>query len=214
MRDQSNVLDFLMSQPNVMPRLNDRVLSTATRYLDMTGGGAHGTKDVQLLSARDLTIRLADSTSYVASASSTKKLIPISTWLVADVTNPAGRQLVRNTIDYVRNSRLMRLGLVHNSGSLLTSHQVEYVEMLQLALQTNDIRLLDNLLKEENALALMDGSKSSNDFGLALLDGNPVDLELHQLFSRRALEFLPGQRGLVINGRVIGNSALIALHGC
>ena len=212
MRDQGSVLDFLMSQPNVMPRLNDRVLSSATRYLDMTGGGADGTKDVQSLSARDLTIRLADSASYVASTTSTKKLIPISIWLAMDVTLPAGRELVRNAVDYVRNSRLIRLSLVHNSGTLLTSNQVQYVELLQMAIRSNDIRLLDKLLKEENAQALMDGSKSGADFGMTLDDDSSVDLELHQLFCSRVLEFLPAQRGLVINGRVIGNSTVMIVN--
>lgn len=38
MKEEDNVLDFLMSQPNVMPRLNDRVLNTAgIKYVDMTG---------------------------------------------------------------------------------------------------------------------------------------------------------------------------------
>ena len=38
MKEDDNVMDFLMSQPNVMPRLNDRVLNTAgVKYVDMTG---------------------------------------------------------------------------------------------------------------------------------------------------------------------------------
>merc|ERR1712136_30718 len=39
---------------------------------------------------------------------------------------------------------------------------------------------------------------------MTLDDDSSVDLELHQLFCSRVLEFLPAQRGLVINGRVIG----------
>ena len=211
MRDHDSVIDFLMSQSNVMPRLNDRVLSSTTRYLDMTGG-ANIDKDILVLdslSTRDVVSRFIDSLSYVTStsgpnASSKNKLTPITVWMVADVTEAAGRQLVRNALDYSGSSRLMRLSLVHNSKSPLKDLQVEYAEMVDAALISGDIRLLNTLLKDVNAQALMDGSKSANDFGVAVLD-SALQLELHNMLVSRALEFLPGQRGLVVNGRVIGN---------
>lgn len=36
--DSQNVIDYIMDQPNVMPRLNDRILNRElSRYLDMSG---------------------------------------------------------------------------------------------------------------------------------------------------------------------------------
>lgn len=36
--DSKNVIDYIMDQPNVMPRLNERILNTEKSfYLDMSG---------------------------------------------------------------------------------------------------------------------------------------------------------------------------------
>ena len=54
MKEDDNVIDYLMGQPNVMPRLNDRVLSTSTKYLDTTGVVDSGIKELTSLSFHQL----------------------------------------------------------------------------------------------------------------------------------------------------------------
>ena len=65
LKDQDSVLDFLMGQPNVMPRLNDRVLSTNNKYLDMTGTGNADESDLKSLSSKDLIARFSASVKYI-----------------------------------------------------------------------------------------------------------------------------------------------------
>ena len=204
MKESDNVIDFLMSQPNVMPRLNDRVLSSSTKYLDLTATVQGGNQDLADLSSRQLLATFADSINYVSS--STKALTPISVWLVADVTSSDGRALLQNGLDYIRNSRLMRLGLLHNLRQQpLSDPQVHYIETIESAISSNDVKLLDKLLKSANAEALLSGAKTAQDFGVELVQQKSAyGLKLHEMVVSRSLDFQPGQRGLLVNGRLIG----------
>lgn len=206
MKEDDNVIDFLMGQPNVMPRLNDRVLSTSTKYLDMTGVVESGIKDLTSLSSHQLIAAFTDSIAYVSS--NTKALTPVTLWLVTDVTQLAGRELVQHALEYVQNSRLIRLSLVHNPQTL-TDSSSHYIDTINAALTSNDIKLLNKLLKTENAEAFTIGSKTASDFGVEPTQKSSFGLKLHQLLAGRVLEFQPGQRGLIVNGRVIGNSRLV-----
>lgn len=206
MKESDNVIDFLMGQPNVMPRLNDRVLTTSAKYVDLTGTVESGIKDVSSLSSHQLVAALADSISYVSST--TKSLTPITIWVVADVTQQAGQELVLNALEYVRNSRLIRLGLLHNPESS-TDSASHYIDAIDAAFSSNDVKLLAKLLKTENAQALISGQKTGSDFGVEPAQKSSFGLKLHQLLAGRVLEFQPGQRGLVANGRVIGNNLIV-----
>ena len=201
MKESDNVVDFLMGQPNVMPRLNDRVLSTNAKYLDMTGIVESGVKDLSALSSQKLTAAFTDSISYVST--SNKALTPITAWIVADVTQAVGRELVLNALEYIRNSRLFRLSILHNPQTLSESSS-NYIDAIDAAVSSNDVKLLSKLLKNENAASLISGAKTASDFNIQPTQKNTFGVKLHQLLAGRVLEFQPGQRGLIVNGRVIG----------
>ena len=122
MKEDDNVIDFLMGQPNVMPRLNDRVLSTSAKYLDLTGVVASGIKDLTTLSSHQLTAAFADSISYLSSTTKAT-LSPLTVWMVTDVTSEAGRELVKNALEYLQNSRLVRFAVLHNPSHSLTNSE-------------------------------------------------------------------------------------------
>lgn len=143
-----------------------------------------------------------DATSY--GSSSAKALTPITMWIVTDVTQSAGRELVRNALDYVRNSRLIRLSVVHNPAGSDFEAAGRYASVLDAALATNDLKLLDKLLNADNAEKIMKGEKSAEDFNLQAAQRSSYGLELHRLVARKALDFQPGQLGLLVNGRVVG----------
>lgn len=204
LKESDSVIDFLMSQPNVMPRLNDRVLSSTTKYLDLTATVEGGHQDLTGLSSRQLLAVFADSINYVSS--NTKALTPISLWLVADVTSTEGRQLLQNALDYIRNSRLTRLGLLHNlRQQQLSKPAAHYIETIDATISLNDIKLLDKLLKSDNAEAFLGGTKTAKDFGIELVQPKSAyGLKLHEMLASRSLDLQPGQRALLVNGRLIG----------
>ena len=201
LKDQDSVLDFLMGQPNVMPRLNDRVLSTNNKYLDMTGTGNADESDLKSLSSKDLIARFSASVKYITSAKAAGSLTPLTIWLALDVTGTPGRTLLQNTIDHIRNSRLIRLALVHNVPSVLTDGQKHYVDVIDSVAASSDFKLLEKLLKEDNAKAIIKGTKTGDSFGVSVSE---TDFELDQIVASRALNLQPGQRVLIINGRIVG----------
>ena len=203
MKEDDNVIDFLMGQPNVMPRLNDRVLSTSAKYLDLTGVVASGIKDLTTLSSHQLTAAFADSISYLSSTTKAT-LSPLTVWMVTDVTSEAGRELVKNALEYLQNSRLVRFAVLHNPSHSLTNSELDYVDTIDAAMASNDMKLLGKLLRKENADALIAGTKTGSDFGVQPTQKSSFGIKLHQLLAGRALEFQPGQRGLIANGRIIG----------
>lgn len=203
MKEDDNVLDFLMSQPNVMPRLNDRVLSTNSRYIDLTGTVEGGVTDLSSLSTNKLTAVLADSISYLTSKN--RALTPITAWIVADATQKSSRELLLSALEHVGTSRLVRLGLLHNVDDKVSEPAKNYIDAIDAALAKNDMKLLGKLLKEANAEAIISGKKTAADFDVEPAQKSSHGLKLHRLVAQRVLQFQPGQRGLVVNGRVLGN---------
>jgi hypothetical protein len=87
-----------------------------------------------------------------------------------------------------------------------------YIDTIDAVLSSNDIKLLDKLLKTGNAEAIISGAKTGTDFGVEPAQKSSFGLKLHQLLAGRVLEFQPGQRGLIANGRVIGNITILSIE--
>ena len=85
---------------------------------------------------------------------------------------------------YFRKSRLMRLiGLLHNPRlPQLSNAPVDYIESNDVAISSNDIKLLDKLLKNSNAEALLSGAKTAEDLCLQLVQQKSAyGLKLHEM---------------------------------
>lgn len=93
--DSDDTLDYLMSQPNVMPRLNERILGQDNSfYLDMSGKSA-SSMDVKLLaslSPRDMTATAVANLKYFATIRKGKKFDLMTYWVVGDLNCLKTRQ--------------------------------------------------------------------------------------------------------------------------
>ena len=205
LRESDTVLDFLMGQPNVMPRLNERVLSGAgAKFLDLSGRRADADADVEPLTPRDLMATWSAGAAYWSSAKAGQSMTPITVWLVADVATPQGRRLVRGVLEHSRSSALMRVALLDSGAADASDARRRYADAVAAA----DVKLADRLLRDDAAQALLAGAKTAADFGLAAAaaaaDAQRRRRRLDALVLRRVLDLQPGQRALVVNGRVIG----------
>ena len=208
LRESDTVLDFLMGQPNVMPRLNERVLSGAgAKFLDLSGRRADADADVEPLTPRDLMATWSAGAAYWSSAKAGQSMTPITVWLVADVATPQGRRLVRGVLEHSRSSALMRVALL-DSGAADAADASDARRRYADAVAAADVKLADRLLRDDAAQALLAGAKTAADFGLAAAaaaaDAQRRRRRLDALVLRRVLDLQPGQRALVVNGRVIG----------
>ncbi|KAK7864404.1 hypothetical protein R5R35_000446 [Gryllus longicercus] len=227
--DSDNTLDFIMNQPNVMPRLNNRVLNNDRVYLDVTGSiKGSGSVDVEafkLLSPRDKTaVILGRWMRYFHGPRSHPPHI-LTHWVAADLQEPSGRSLLLYALQNMKGSGNSRVGLLLNP--LVSPEQkAQPLNLLALASLRSlnpqaASNLLIHILEDENlASGLADGSKTLKDvpeMGMDFSelsealkadgDASKTDLELlhaFRFYCQSVLSVPPGSRAVVTNGRVLG----------
>lgn len=217
LKDEDNVLDYLMKQPNIMPRLNDRILRKEPNYIDLNGDELQNLKleTFAPLPRASMASTLTSHLNYLTRNDDVSKLYSLTSWIVADLETAQGRELVRGGLTHIKSSSQMRLAVLHNTQSpgLISRAFQAAVET-----QSNSAakHLVGKILKEDTVKGLLAGKKNLADFDIPganmdafnarlkeLNDNNDI-FEIHRIFSKTLPEFQVGQGGVVLNGRVIG----------
>ncbi|KAG8311333.1 UDP-glucose:glycoprotein glucosyltransferase 1 [Homalodisca vitripennis] len=148
--DSNNVVDYLMDQPNVMPRLNERILNTEkSRYLDLVKVAA----------------KLGESVTYVTSKHHTDGVQPLTYWLVADLSQPDHRELLSNALDQMKSSGRIRVSLIINSAP--DADQAINKLVLAALQQDPSATTLDKILQDAEAVQL--GDRHPAAYGLKVI---------------------------------------------
>ncbi|XP_031416124.1 UDP-glucose:glycoprotein glucosyltransferase 1 isoform X2 [Clupea harengus] len=214
-----DVVDFIMNQPNVVPRINSRILSTSRQYLDLSNTNNHFIDDYarfHFLDTREKNTAVANSMNYM-----TKKddgiIRPVTFWVVGDFDQPSGRQMLYDAIRHMKTSNNVRLGMINNPSENPTSESSVFARAIWAAMQTQSANNAKNFItkmsKEETAKAL-DGGADITDFAVGGMDVSlfksaystpKVDFLLsHAAYCRDVLKLQKGQRAVISNGRIIG----------
>uniref|UniRef100_A0AAQ6AGL4 UDP-glucose ceramide glucosyltransferase-like 1 n=1 Tax=Amphiprion ocellaris TaxID=80972 RepID=A0AAQ6AGL4_AMPOC len=188
-----DVVDFIMNQPNVVPRINPRVLSTSRTYLDLS--------DTTVF----LLLWLSDD-GYIR---------PVTFWVVGDFDKPSGRQLLYDAIRHMKTSNNVRLGMINNPSDDLSAETSRVARAVWAAMQTqsanNAKNFITKLAKEDTAAALERGvdigefAVGGMDLSLfkSAYEGPKFDFLLsHAAYCRDVLKLKKGQRAVISNGRV------------
>lgn len=193
--DKDNVIDYLMNRPNIMPRLNERVLSSSKeRYLALTKFADQSTLD------------LLNNIYYVVGKGNHNKsnLHLITNWVVVDLSDDKGKELLSNAIRQMEGGSNTRTGIVINS---LNEHEnILNKIVLGTLIQSseNSMKKISDILADadniENSL------KELSDYGITGEIEKKIDelLKIHSSFIKESLLFQPRQRGVISNGRVLG----------
>uniref|UniRef100_A0A0A9Y4P1 UDP-glucose:glycoprotein glucosyltransferase n=2 Tax=Lygus hesperus TaxID=30085 RepID=A0A0A9Y4P1_LYGHE len=196
LKDNDNVIDYLMNRPNIMPRLNDRVLSTSkSKYLTLT-------------KFANPTIRnLMDGKLNYVSSKSHKKVHLISNWIITDLETDRGRALYLNALNHMSGSSGMRTALIINNANPEADKNLVNKAVLCALSQVNGDKVtkkIKNIL--ENANDVAKGLKGLKDFNLDDTCLKTVDETLisHEIFIADGIGFPRGARGIVSNGRLLG----------
>uniref|UniRef100_A0A7N8X340 UDP-glucose glycoprotein glucosyltransferase 1 n=1 Tax=Mastacembelus armatus TaxID=205130 RepID=A0A7N8X340_9TELE len=205
-----DVVDFIMNQPNVVPRINPRVLSTSRTYLDLSS-----TNDYARFSTLDTTEKstaVANSMNYM-----TKKddgyIRPVTFWVVGDFDKPSGRQLLYDAIKHMKTSNNVRLGMINNPSAGVSAETSRVARAIWAAMQTqtanNAKNFITKMAKEEAAAALEKGVDIREFAGMdvplfkAAYEGPKFGFLLsHAAYCRDVLKLKRGQRAVISNGRV------------
>uniref|UniRef100_A0A8C5I386 UDP-glucose ceramide glucosyltransferase-like 1 n=1 Tax=Gouania willdenowi TaxID=441366 RepID=A0A8C5I386_GOUWI len=199
-----DVVDFIMTQPNVVPRINPRVLSTNNYFVDDYAR-------FSTLNTREKNTAVANSINYM-----TKKddgiIRPVTFWVIGDFDKPSGRQLLYDAIRHMKSSNNVRLGTINNPSDAVSAETSRVARAIWAAMQTqtsnNAKNFITKLSKEETASALQGGADVGEFAGMDLslfksaYEGPKVDFLLsHAAFCRDVLKLKKGQRAVISNGR-------------
>uniref|UniRef100_A0A8C8DRB7 UDP-glucose ceramide glucosyltransferase-like 1 n=1 Tax=Oryzias sinensis TaxID=183150 RepID=A0A8C8DRB7_9TELE len=219
-----DVVDYLMEQPNVVPRMNPLILSTDRKYLDFTGRPVvddwNDTNMFSFMDSRDRTAVMAKRMKYFTKTDE-DGMTAVSIWIVGDFEKVPGRKLLLNALKHVvSKTQIMaspgvRLGVIDNpSGkpsedntvlyravwaSLLTQKNKAAAEFVQKLLKEESIQLLQQKTKIKDLLMQgMDVDAFEKKFNTLEVDF----IRSQQLFCQDVLKLIPGQRAVISNGRV------------
>uniref|UniRef100_A0A7N6BS09 UDP-glucose ceramide glucosyltransferase-like 1 n=1 Tax=Anabas testudineus TaxID=64144 RepID=A0A7N6BS09_ANATE len=226
--ESSDVVDYLMEQPNVVPRINTLILSVDRKYLDFTATPVvddwEDTTMFSFLDTRDKTAVVAKRMKYFTNngkilleADYDDGISAVTMWIAGDFEKVSGRKLLLNALKHVKSSRGVRVGVIDNpSGKPSEDNTVLYRAIwASLLTQKNkaSAEFVQKLLKEESRQLLQQGTKMKE----LLMQGVEVDafekkfntlevdfIRSQQLFCRDVLKLSPGQRAVVSNGRILG----------
>ncbi|XP_073481572.1 UDP-glucose:glycoprotein glucosyltransferase 1 isoform X1 [Aquarana catesbeiana] len=227
MANDQDVVDYLMNQPNVVPRINLRILEVERQYLDLTAINNFFVDDYarfSVLDSSDKSAAIANSMNYLTKKGMSSKEIyddsfvrPVTFWIVGDFDKPSGRQLLYDAIKHQKTSNNVRIGMINNPSVDPSSKTTRIGRAIWTALQTQSSNHAKNfitkIVKEENARALEAGQDITKfavggmDVSLfqEAYDSPKVDFILsHSAYCRDVLKLKKGERAVIVNGRVIG----------
>ncbi|XP_043926163.1 UDP-glucose:glycoprotein glucosyltransferase 1 [Protopterus annectens] len=219
LNNDQDVVDFVMNQPNVIPRLNSRILSSERRYLEMALTSNKFIDDYArfiFLDTREKAVAVSNSMNYL-----TKKdesfVRPVTFWIVGDFDKPSGRQLLYNAVKHLKTSNNVRIGMINNPSEDPSKENTHIARAIWAALQTqnsnNAKNFITKLAKEETAQALETGA-DIEEFAVGGMDvdnfkdmfeSSKADFVLsHALFCKEVLKLKKGQRAVISNGQIVG----------
>ncbi|XP_073432558.1 UDP-glucose:glycoprotein glucosyltransferase 1 isoform X2 [Dendrobates tinctorius] len=214
-----DVVDHIMAQNNVVPRINLRILDMERQYLDLTAINNFYVDDYARFSVLDSDAKsaaIANSMHYL-----TKKddsfVRPVTFWIVGDFDEPSGRQLLYDAIKHQKSSNNVRIGMINNPSQDPSSETTRIGRAIWAALQTqtsnNAKNFITKIIKEDNAGALFAGHDIA-EFAVGGMDVSlfreafespKVDFILsHSAYCRDVLKLKKGERAVIGNGRIIG----------
>uniref|UniRef100_A0A8C7U5V5 UDP-glucose ceramide glucosyltransferase-like 1 n=1 Tax=Oncorhynchus mykiss TaxID=8022 RepID=A0A8C7U5V5_ONCMY len=214
----TDVVDHLMDQANMVPRINPLILSTDRTYLDLTAspGNKYHILDTTMysyLDSKDKTAVIAKRMKYFTK-NDEDGINGVTVWIVGDFEKASGRRLLLNALKHLQTaisqSRIL-LGLEDSTvlyravwAALLTQKNKAAVEFVQKILKEETVQLLQQGTKMKNLLVKgMDADAFEKKFNTM-----EVDFILsQQLFCRDVLKLHTGQRAVVSNGRVSGQDS-------
>ncbi|KAM9802668.1 UDP-glucose:glycoprotein glucosyltransferase 2 isoform 1-T1 [Syngnathus typhle] len=216
----TDVMDYLMEQANVVPRMNPLILSTERKYLDFTSSPVVSDWDdatmFSFLDSRDRTAVMAKRMKYLTN-NDEDGMSAVTMWIVGDFQKPSGRKLLHAALKHLKTSPGVRVGVMDNPGERPNEDNTAVYRAIWASLLTQKNKaaaeFVQKLASEESHQLLQQGTKMKD----LLLQGMDTDafekkfntlqidfVRSQRLFCRDVLKLSPGQRAVISNGRILG----------
>ncbi|XP_048460251.1 UDP-glucose:glycoprotein glucosyltransferase 1 isoform X3 [Rhincodon typus] len=219
LNNDQDVVDFIMNQPSIVPRINSRILSSERDYLDLSAEAKDSVDDYShfaFLKSEEKSAAVANNMQYLSKRDD-KYIRPLTFWIVGDFDDSSGRQLLYESLKHLKSSNNLRIGLINNPTTEPTEENTIIARAIWAALNTQSVNNAKNfitkLAKEETAKALADGADimefavggMDNDAFKKMFETLKLDFILsHSSFCKDVVKLKGGQRAIISNGRIIG----------
>ncbi|XP_077339156.1 UDP-glucose:glycoprotein glucosyltransferase 2 isoform X3 [Lithobates pipiens] len=228
LNENSDAVDFLMEQPNIVTRLNPSILTSENTYVNfISSSGRYNFQDFETFSYLDLQDKSAvvsENMKYVTKEDE-DVIYAVTIWIIADFDKPAGRQLLAKAVKHMKKSSIARLGILNNPTSKMTEDNTLISRAIWAALLTqksqNMLTFFAKLSNEKTVDALTKGHKIK-EFLVSEMDGDAFEkkyntlgldiLRTQKLYCHEVLKLLPGQMAVISNGRLLSNITSEEFH--
>ncbi|KAE8746395.1 hypothetical protein FOCC_FOCC006890 [Frankliniella occidentalis] len=225
LRDSDNVIDFIMERPNIMPRLNERILNSENnRQIDLMRTVTSVEESISppvfsLLGSSDQSALMVSTMRYFSPRKQSKTYF-LTNWIVADLTSSCakGRNLLQSALKQMKSSGAVRVGLIVNPIEGKSNDLLNRIALAALKVLSPDeattfmLKLLDS---KEVIQQLLAGEKKLSALGLTGInvaavetaaDTKPIkdNIKRHIMYVERTLGLNSGDTAVVSNGRVLG----------
>ncbi|XP_066542592.1 UDP-glucose:glycoprotein glucosyltransferase 2-like [Hoplias malabaricus] len=216
-----DVVDFLMEQANVVPRINPMILSPERRYLDFTASPVADDWDdstmFSFLDSKDKTAVVSKRMKYLTKHEE-ETVLGVTIWIIADIEQAPGRQMLLNALKHMKSGgSSSRVGVINHPSGKPTEENSSLYRAIWASLLTqtskNTLEFTLKLLEEESIHLLARGTKIK-DLILQGMDQDAFEkkfntlevgfLRSQQSFCQDVLKLKTGQRAVVSNGRILG----------
>ncbi|XP_074027064.1 UDP-glucose-glycoprotein glucosyltransferase [Leptinotarsa decemlineata] len=208
--DTDDVFEFIMNQPNVMPRLNDRILNKERSFhLDMSGT-ASSTNNLQALlqlSSRDMTATAMENLKYFSIPRKGKNPHSMTYWIVGDLNCLKSRKILLDALENLKSASDVRVSFLPNVNGGKENELNKIVLTAVQELPTEKaLGLVLSLLRDDSAAeTLKKGEKLDIPFEVSSkIESQELNLKMLRVYCQRVLKLKESDRAVVANGRVLG----------
>ncbi|XP_048265271.1 UDP-glucose:glycoprotein glucosyltransferase isoform X3 [Bombus terrestris] len=201
-----DVVDYIMNQPNVMPRLNERILKPEKHTWLNLIGTIPNDKDYSKWSPQDLSTWLMDRMRYMYVTRRTSVHHLYTFWVVANLNDAEGRQLLREALEYIDSNADVRISVIinpfdgTNDDNTIDINQIVLATLHSLPVD-KAIRFIRDIIKEDVANGKIDIEEEAVK---EQLKNQADELFVHRQYVKTVLNLQQGVRAIVCNGRLIG----------
>lgn len=207
--DTDNILDYLMDQSHVMPRLHPVILnSQESVFIDLSGKefkDLANVKALAMLPNNDMSATLMANLKYLYPRNSLEKLGGaslhfVSVWVAADLTTSTGRKTLLSALEFVKGTKGARVAFLPNTESSVVAPRDNLNHLVWAAVQEKGADVLEAVIKALTTDDLGELQKLAAN----LLSASDLHLKMIRVYCQRVLKLKNQESGVVLNGRLLG----------
>uniref|UniRef100_A0A914C391 UDP-glucose:glycoprotein glucosyltransferase n=1 Tax=Acrobeloides nanus TaxID=290746 RepID=A0A914C391_9BILA len=219
--DKDNVQNWLLSQPDILPRLNNRLLAPPSMHLPLNDVFPCSTTTLVKFNALTFDQKaqcIVEKMKYLTKTEETTTHW-LNVWLVTDLDSLEGRELLSNALKALKKSNNMRLAVIHNGEVSPPSDKSPKISRLIhtiIRLLPNNLskQILVKLQKEETVQKVL---SSGGDIDEIAVHGMNLEsfkkeakllsneqLQIEAAFAENVLGLKKNDRAIIVNGMLYG----------